>query len=450
MKKLEKITAIILLSTLVLAGCGTAGDGGEKAPAEITDKATESSTAEAETIEEESDENADMSAAGEDGGTTAAAQDNLTPDPTNLSYLEEVQIVDFFGDGAEYPLYAPKGGENEDGFFYFWDHGVTFTASIYNCGYPDMAAEALQMYLQESINQQAKNWQENPDYSEVGVGEILEKEDDRYLFLTAKVKDLYGTPYQTTKLIYMSVRDGGVGVFWDMEVKEREQDEETLPLIKEVGRCYGIHLGELVMEDGTWSEQNAQREADQQDVYEPDEGDPVLEKVEGYQYLGILTINLDEEGNVTCPVLVPMGWNTTADEKRVSTSIHGVSVRASGNYSTGPMNFQSMVQQEADWELQYYSDSEEENRNVRITEVMPMQGQESGVYYILEYEEKDFKSEDYYKRADITCMILVKEKHYVTCKISLKSAEYDSTTNSLIKELETAYGLDLSAWYADE
>lgn len=451
MKKRWKLIAAIAVTVQLLAGCGDAGNAGEAA------KTAETPAAETETVEdadapaaEESDEAADISAAGEEEGDGNEVQDDLTPDPTNLSYLEEYQIADYYGDGTEYPLYAPKGGENEDGFYYFWDHGVTFTASVYNCGYPDVAAEALQMYLQETVNAQAKDWQENSDYSEVGVGEILEKGDDRYLFMTAKAKDLYGTPYQRTKLIYMSVRDGGVGVFWDMEVSEREQDEETAPLIKEVARCYGLNLGELAMEDGAWEEQNAQREADQQDVYEPDEGDPVLEKVEGYQYLGMLTINLDEEGNVTCPVLVPMGWNTTADENRVSTTIHGVAVRASGNYSTGEMNFQAMVQREADWDFRYYSDPEEGNRNVRITDVMPMQGQESGVYYILEYDEKDFRSEDYYRRADITCMILVKEKHYVTCRISLKSAEYDSATNDLIKELETAYGLDLSEWYADE
>lgn len=460
MKKFGKLITMLLLAALVLSGCGKAGDGGEKAPVETTDQAAKTSAAQTETA-------GDSGAAGEteepsetDGsaGETAAAKktseetaaETLTPDPTNLTYLEEYQIADFYGDGKEYALYAPKGGENADGFFYFWDHGVTFTASVFNCGDPEVAEGALQMYLQESIDLQVKDWRENPDYSEVGVGEILEKGDDRYLFVTAKAKDPYDTPYQRTKLIYMSVRDGGAAVFWDMEVSEREQDEETAPLLQEVARCYGLNLKELAMEDGAWEDQNAQREADQQDVYEPGEGEPVLEKVEGYQYLGMLTLTLDEEGAVTCPVLVPMGWNTTAAENRVSTAIHGVSVRASGNYTVSTMNFQTMVQREAAWDLEYYSDPEEGNRNVRSTEVMPMQGQEAGVYYILEYEEQDHNSKDYYKRADITCMILVEEKYYVTCRISLKSVDYDRTTNSLIRELETAYGLDLSAWYADE
>lgn len=463
MKKFEKIITIMSLAILVLAGCGT-----EKTPAETTDVAEEIPAAQTETAgdsdgdgeTEEPPEAEESGSAGEKAGTAAAEETKdtdkrkpqaLTPDPTNLTYLEEYQITDFYGDGKEYPLYAPKGGENTDGFFYFWEHGVTFTASVYNCGYPEIANEALQMYLQETVNLLVKDWKENSGYSEVGVGEILEQGDDRYLFVTAKAEDLYGTPYQKTKLMYMSVRDGGAGVFWDMEVSEREQDEETAPLIQEVARCYGLNLGELAMEDGAWADQNAQREADQQDVYEPEEGDPVLEKVEGYQYLGMMDIGfcLDEE-NFTCPVLAPMGWNTSAGEDRVSTTIHGVYVRVSGDYSSASQNYQGMMKEGADSDFKYKSDPEEENRNVRVSELMPMKGQEAGVYYVVEYEEKERNADEYHKRADVSFCIQVKEHYYIFGNIYLKSVDYDNKTNDLIQELETAYGLDLSEWYADE
>lgn len=454
MKNYVRVHAAMFLTVLALAGCGV-----EKTPADTAD---ETAAANAETAGETEEVSAaeergaaedavDVSAAEETEDTAKEISETLTPDPTNLSYLEEYQIADYYGDGKEYPLYAPIGGENSDGFYYFWEHGVTFTASVYNCGYPDVATEALQMYLQETVNAQAKDWQENPDYSEVGVGEILEKGDDRYLFVTAKAKDLYGTPYQRTKLIYMSVRDGGVGVFWDMEVSEREQDEDTMPLVNEVARCYGLNLGELAMEDGEWADQDAQREADQQDVYEPEEGDPVLEKVEGYQYLGMMDMGfcLDEEG-FTCPVLAPMGWNTSAKEDSVSTTIHGVYVRVSGDYTSASKNYQGMAQEGADRDFKYQSDPEEENRNVRVSEVMPMKGQEAGVYYVVEYEEKEWNGEEYHKRADVGFCIQVKEHYFIFGTIYLKSVDYDSKTNELIKELETAYGLDLSEWYADE
>lgn len=453
MKNFVRMFAAMVLTGLMLAGCGA-----EKAPANteaetaVTEAETAGETTEASATEESGtvEDAADASAA-ETEDMTKEMPETLTPDPTNLSYLEEYQIADYYGDGKEYPLYAPIGGENTDGFYYFWDHGVTFTASVFNCGDPDVAAEALQMYLQQTIDQQAKDWKENSDYSEVGVGEILEKGDDRYLFMTAMAKDLYGTPYQRTKLIYMSVREGGAGVFWDMEVSEREQDEDTMPLVNEVARCYGLNLGELAMEDGEWADQDAQREADQQDVYEPEEGEPVLEKVEGYQYLGMMDMSfcLDEEG-FTCPILAPMGWNTSAGEDRVSTTIHGVYVRVSGDYTSASKNYQGMVQEGADRDFKYRSDPEEENRNVRVSELIPMQGQEAGVYYVVEYEEKERNSDEYHKRADVSFCIQVKEHYFIFGNIYLKSVDYDSKTNELIRELETAYGLDLSEWYADE
>ena len=205
------------------------------------------------------------------------------------------------------------------------------------------------------------------------------------------------------------------------------------------------------MEDGEWASQDAQREADQQDVYEPEEGEPVLEKVEGYQYLGMMDMGfcLDEE-NFTCPILAPMGWNTSAKEDRVSTTIHGIYVRIAGDYTSSLQNYQRMTQEAADSDFKYRSDPEEENRNVRVSELMPMQGQEAGVYYVVEYEEKEWNGEEYHKRADVNFCIQVKEKYFLFGDIYLKSVDYDSKTNDLIKELETAYGLDLSEWYAQE
>lgn len=161
-----------------------------------------------------------------------------------------------------------------------------------------------------------------------------------------------------------------------------------------------------------------------------------------------MTLTFDEEEGITDPVLVPMGNSTGASEKRVSTTMHGVSVRAGVDYTY--KDFQAKVQEEADKDLAYYSDPERGNQNVRISEVMPIQGKEPGFFYVLAYEEQDYRAEEYYERADITVMIHEKDQYFVNYSISLMSVDYDSATNSLIKELEAAYGLDLSEWYAEE
>lgn len=437
MKNFWRVIITLTLTAAVLAGCGAA-EKEEKAPVEEAAETPDTGEA-AETVEE----SVEIPATEE---TVREISENLEPDPTNLTYLEEYQIEDVFGDGKEYPLYAPKRGENTDGFFFYSDHGITFTASIYSGG----SMEELQMYLDMSVDLQVEDWKEDPECSDVGVGETLAKGDDRYLFLTAKKKDFNGAIYQRRKLIYMSVRDGGAGVFWEMELSENAQDEETSPLIAEVARCYGLNLGEFSMEDGTWAEQDAKLEAERQNVYEPEEGELVLEKVEGYQYLGMATIAMDDEGEVTCPVLVPMGRNTTVDENRASTTIHGVSMWVRGDHTPYAGNYQAMAQKDADYALDYYNNLEYGYRNGKVSEVMPMPGQEAAVYYFVEYEQKDSLTEEYNRRTYIDCLIQVKEKHYVSCEIRLLFEDYDVETNDLLKELETAYGLDLSAWYAVE
>lgn len=439
------------LTAVVLAGCGAAGNAGENAASQAS---MENETAEApEAGKNETEETVED--AGEADEIPAAEEarelpENLEPDPTNLTYLEEYQIADFYGDGKEYSLYAPKGGDNEDGFFFYNEHGVHFTAFVYNAEYPEYASELLPSFLDDTVKSEVETWKEDYECFDVGVGETLEKGDDRYLFLTAKREDSYGAVFQKKMLVYMSVRDGVAGVFWDMEITENEQDEETAPLIAEVARCYGLDLSELSMDDGTWAEQDAKLEAERQNDYNPEEGEPVLEKAEGYKYLGVATIAMDEEREVTCPVLVLRGAATRAYEDRVYTGMHGVSVIASGYETPNVWNFQAMAQDNVDRDLRYHYKEESGYRNVKAGEIMPMQGLDAAVYYVIEYEEKDHKTEDYYKRVYIKCLIRMKEKHYVACELTLRGEEYDGETNALLKELETAYGLDLSAWYAAE
>lgn len=431
MKNFWRIMTALTLTAVTLAGCGTAGNTGENAALQAS---TENETA--MTPESEENETAEAS----------AAEETVTSDPAGFTYLEEYQIMDFNGNGKEYALYAPKGGQNEEGLFYYNEHGVNFTAVVYSSD----SVEELRKYLDNKVRQTTEFWQEDLECLDVSVGEVLEKEDDRYLILSAKDKDSLGTPYQKRLLKYMSVRDGNVGIFWDMQVREDLQDEETALLISEVARCYDLDLSEFGVENGTWAEQNAQRVADLRDVYEPEEGDPVLEKVEGYQYLGRLTMKLDDEGNVTYPVLAPMGWTTEAEENMVSAMLHGVYMQIAGGYTYGADDIPEILQKDADQEEKLRSDPELHNRNARVSEVMPLQGQEQGAFYTLTYESQDYGSEEYYKCAEITWLIRVKENYMVAFRVTLSSMDYDNNTNGLIKELETAYGFDLSEWYAKQ
>lgn len=423
--------------TLLLAGCGAANEdekAGRDAVVESAEEADETPAAEP------------AESSGEAAKTPAAGSDEMAEsDPAGFTYLEEYQIVDFYGDGKEYALYAPKGGLNEDGLFIYDNHGVKFEAEVYSGD----SAEDLQRHLEKKAEQTVEFWQDDLGCLDVSMGEVQEKGDDRYIILKAKDKDSLGTPYQKTLLKYMSVRDGNVGIFWDMDVREYVQDEETALLVNEVARCYDLDLSGFVIEDGTWAEENEQRAADLRDEYEPEEGDAVLEKVEGYQRLGRLTLTLDDEGKVTYPVLAPMGWTTEADEATESATVHGVSVQIGGGYIEGVIDMKEELQEDAEAEAESLSNPKLNYRNIQVSEVMPLQGQEKGAFYTLAYESQNYGSDEYYKCGSVTWVIEVEENYYVIHRIALSSMDYDNNTNSLIKELEKAYGFDLSEWYAE-
>lgn len=421
MKKNVKLIVVLAVTAQVLAGCGSAGN------AEETSGTARTPAAETET----------------------AVQEEMAADLANYSYLEEIQMSDFFSNGKKYSLCVPKGGEYEDGFYYYWEHGVNFTAKIYNGDDSKTAEEDLQAQLRERVDKETKDWKELYKYSDVGVGEILEKGDDRYLFMTATDKDIFDTSYRRKRLVYMSVRDGGAAVFWNMEVSEIDQDKETTPLIQEVASFYGLNLDELVMEDGLWADQSGKSVMSDEDLYYPKEGDIVLEKVEGYEYLGMteMAFAADDE-NFTCPVLVPMGRDTMVFESSATAAMHGVNVRITADYTGVSQNYQRLAQEQADKDIKNISDSEV--RNVRVVEMTPMKGQEAGVYYAVEYEAKGRNDDQYYKMANLQFFIQVKDCYFLCGKIYLSSNLYDGNTNDLIKELETAYGLDLSEWYAQE
>ena len=81
---------------------------------------------------------------------------------------------------------------------------------------------------------------------------------------------------------------------------------------------------------------------------------------------------------------------------------------------------------------------------------MTMSGFNQAVYYIVEYDEPDHNGEGYHKRVKVECHIRLEEKYHLSCSIWLNDEDYDNATNILLKELETAYGVDLSRYYYEK
>lgn len=450
-RKLVVLVAILTM-TCTLAGCGTTaaiewdsdwedddidseeekGDKEESDDAGISDNAGTSDDEE-KSGSAETDSDINVSTLTMSGGTREKISDE---EAASLQYMEKVLIEDYYGDKTEYEMYAPIGSDNKEGYLGYIDHGLMFSAMVYSYGIQNFFEEGLQI----SIDTVIEDWEEYYQYSDIQVSEIMQNGDDRYVFLSARAEDFNGLAYDKKQVIYQNVRGNYVAIEWQLEITERNVDSETYLIIDEISKCYGIYLDDLAV-NGEWEKSEAERQMEIQDAYEPEEGESELTKADGYQYMGITTISIDD---INCPIMLPMGRNRNVRETSASSDMHGVYVHICGYYSK---NYQAEAANDADRQYRNISDPDEGNQNVRRSEVMPMLGFNQAVYYVIEYDELDYDGEEYHSRADVYCYIKLDDKRYLSCHIKLSRENYDDATNILLKELETAYGLDLSRYY---
>lgn len=90
----------------------------------------------------------------------------------------------------------------------------------------------------------------------------------------------------------------------------------------------------------------------------------------------------------------PMGWNTRVLEESASASMHGVRIYIHG-YRTYSKNYLAEAKDDADSSYRYASDPDEDNRNVKRSEVTTMAGFKEAVYFAVEYDGLDYKGEEY-------------------------------------------------------
>ena len=362
-------------------------------------------------------------------------------DAAALEFIKKYTIADVYGDGASYPVYAPDGSESGDDFLSYIDHGIMFFAAVYGGGDEELPYQLLN----ESLKGLKADWEQNEEYSDAKLGEVVKNGADRYVSASVRGKDLFGTDYEKSVLYYLDIPKTGVGVLWQVEVSEIQIDEMTEKLLTEIGQCYGIGL-ESIMPNGEWAQADAKRQADAQDTYEPEEGEIALTRVDGYQYLGQTTLSL-KDGEIQCPAMAPMGSMTMVKEDHIYASMHGVSVNIDST-PTGTDDYVPLLKKGAD--RLYEQKVNDENRNVHKSEVMEMSGYENAWYYIVDYETPDSITGEYYREVSVNCRMIIEEKFALTCDITFRGNAFDTSSNALIRELEMAYGIDLSGYCNNE
>lgn len=438
--------AMGLLVAALMTGCGSEDIAEETVSDEIVsdDDAVEEEEPEAD--EPAKDDNDDNQEPEEDEAKVQEAEvmPELTEDEiAALQYVKKVMVEDYFGDQSEYEAFVPTGTEIDNGFVYYYDHGVSYSISVFSMS----SVSQLQEYMDGMIEFDKEIWEsESSTYSEVEFGDLIEVDEDKYRIASVTKEDYHGTPYSIKKVYYIDYQGHGVGLIWQLEMDETYADDVTAALIDEMGRCYRVHLDEI-KPAGEWLAGDAKRREEEQDAYEPGEDEIALEQVDGYRYLGLAMIG-DARAEIQCPVLLPMGRWTHVSMTYASADMHGVSVSA----NVGPLyfgkDFLTMVQDDVDQQYDMYKrDTTGMYRNPQAGRLQSIDGYDMARYIAIDYGEKDYRTEGYIPRTRIFCYIGVQKEYVLKYIITFQFEEYDDATNTLIEELETAYGIDLSEYY---
>lgn len=363
---------------------------------------------------------------------------------SELEYIEKVTMEDYNGNELDYYAYVPVGNSGcDEGYVSYGEHGLFYTAFLY---YNFGANSFLYTFLEDNINFSVRFWNdEDNGYKDIQIGEIQKNGNDRYQIISAKKEDYNGNSYEIKKISYMDVLDTGVGVLWELEISENEMDPESTLIIEELAKCYNINPDELQF-SGEWAINDMEYSINQQDVYTPADGDNVLEKVDGYEYMGLTTL-IGYNEYIECPVMIPMGWRTSTWDTFVSSSLHGISVSGILEWLTEE-DFLTCSNRWADAEFKDLIDDTNRNRNVIKSETIMLPEYDKGACYVVfTYEQKSAITDEYVPMTDIMCFIRVNDDYFLSYMIILSQEEYDASTNTVLKELEEAYGIDLSEYY---
>lgn len=434
--------AIWLLTAALMTGCGSKDAAEETVNDEVVSVDDSVEAEEPENNEATEDAADDVSEPEADEEQAVELLPELTEDEiAALQYVESIMIEDYYGDMSEYEAFAPVDTEIDDGYVYYFGHGLTYSASVFNMG----SRALLQQYMDSMMEFDREDWEmENSGYSEIEFGELIEAGENKYRIATAKKEDIFGTPYAIKKIYYLDEQSKGAGVVWELEMSEREADDETDAVIDEMAKCYRINL-DVIKSDGDWQLGDAKRREEQQDAYEPGEDEVVLEKVDGYRYMGMAMMS-DINGNTQSPIMLPMGRQTHVQYSSAWSGMHGVSVSA----TIDPLywqDFLSRIQSSIDAQEGAFERSTDMYRNPHTGKVQPMAGYDMARYVIFTYEDLNYATEEFLPKARALCYIKLKDDYTLEYTITLSFEDYDDATNTLLEELETAYGIDLSEFY---
>lgn len=357
-----------------------------------------------------------------------------------MEYIEKAEIKDYLMGDRKFVIYAPKDRGFSSGKVYYNEHSISYKAK----GIALQSNDELYLEFENAVNDYLATVEQLSDYySNVQISEVLEEASNRYQFISSATTDGFGNSYPINAVIYLDMQAEGAGVIWQLEMNGQYADDITNLLISELATCYNLDEYKLIYDKLLYDASLIIDESSYQDEYVVRDGDIELQKVDGYQYLGSSQLLTDDEQTV-CEVLTPMGEFTYANQDYTSSYMHGVNTRAS-IIGLAPKNLKET--------MQYFQESTYENRvknnygNVVMGDIISAKNKENAYYCIITYDEASFSDDMWYPSVSIEYLKGITESHALYYEIILKTEKYDKYTDILIKELEMAYGIDLSQFY---
>ena len=420
----------IFLFMVLLAGCGKQTDVEPEVKPEITsDKKADKEKKE------------DAAPAVEDNSPKRLSEEELAA----LEYVEKIEIEDFISGKKAY-AYAPVGTEvYEEGYCYYNQHGLNYNVYTWS-----LEGEAtVEEILQSSVDMDMEyGWEFTLDseilgHENIQISEIMDNGEDKYVIATSEESNMEGTAVsECKKIYYLEVQNDSVAVVWQLEMSEWDTDEETALIMDDMEKCYGINL-DPIRPSGSYFAQVDTYLEQSQDEYVPREGHNVLAKVNGYQYLGLGTIAYSN-GEAECPVMIPMGHDVWfEDDNYVNSTLHGVDVTA--RISILGKDFNTEVPRQIQDKQNFYQNYEKVH-NVSVSDAIPLTDFDAALYMIIELDKDGYNDETLH-RVNVFSYILIQDGYILEYDIELYPEMFDNSTNTVLEELEDAYGFDLSDYY---
>lgn len=351
-------------------------------------------------------------------------------------YLKKQRISDYNNKDAKYEIFMPEGTEVNGGFGTYYEHGIDYTVTINDTQGYDSFEHFLQL--------KQEYWPDpDTDYIDIYCTGMMENGDDRYFIMTGKGTNYEGTAFVIKELEYMEVKPSGDCITWSLEMYPEHADKDTDLVIADMEKCYGIDMGLLK------GDSQLKTDTNDPDKYVPEEGQAVLEDLEGYQYLGTAELS-NYYGESVCPVMMPKGYYTNVEKSHIYSFLHGIWATMDVEEFYNDNMLLTALKSSVDIKYESRFGNTERIRNVWRSSMIPVPGFENAFYTVISYEKKGYGTEEYFPKAEVLCYIQYDAEYYIALELFLSGDKYDDSSNRVIQEFETAYGMDLSKYYREE